>query len=67
MTERLYYTDTFLRDFDARVVACDADAGRWSVRLDRTAFYLTSGGQPHDTGQLGDAAQALDLAQSRHS
>jgi alanyl-tRNA synthetase len=27
----------------------------WRVKLDRTAFYPTSGGQPHDTGRLGDA------------
>ena len=27
----------------------------WRVKLDRTAFYPSSGGQPHDTGQLGDA------------
>ncbi|HEV2489926.1 MAG TPA: alanyl-tRNA editing protein [Candidatus Acidoferrales bacterium] len=55
MTERLYYDDSFLREFDARVVACEADGARWRVRLDRTAFYPTSGGQPFDTGKLGDA------------
>ncbi|HEX6535701.1 MAG TPA: DHHA1 domain-containing protein [Gemmatimonadaceae bacterium] len=51
MTERLYYTDSYLRDFEARVVARDSDDRR--VWLDRTAFYPTSGGQPFDTGTLG--------------
>jgi alanyl-tRNA synthetase len=56
-TERLYYTDSFLREFDATAVSCDPqEDGRWQVRLDRTAFYPTSGGQPHDTGRLDHAA-----------
>ncbi|GIU76566.1 MAG: alanyl-tRNA editing protein [Bryobacteraceae bacterium] len=50
MTERLYYTDSFLTEFDARVVR--AEDGRTRIVLDRTAFYPTSGGQPHDTGTL---------------
>ena len=56
MTERLYYHDSFLREFDAQVLACEAAGARNRVILDRTAFYPTSGGQPHDTGRLGDAA-----------
>lgn len=55
MTERLYYNDSFLREFDAQVLSCEPDNGRWRVRLDRTAFYPTSGGQPFDTGRLGEA------------
>jgi alanyl-tRNA synthetase len=51
MTDRLYYTDSYLREFDAKVVG-RADEGR-TVFLDRTAFYPTSGGQPHDLGSLG--------------
>ncbi|HKV46040.1 MAG TPA: DHHA1 domain-containing protein [bacterium] len=55
MTERLYYTDAYLRTFAARVTAVEP-AGDWGphpgVVLDRTAFYPTSGGQPHDTGTL---------------
>ena len=54
MTERLYYLDSLRRSFDARVLSCDdAGSGRFRVVLDRTAFYPTSGGQPHDTGTLG--------------
>ena len=48
MTERLYYTDSYLRDFSAHIVECIA--GGQTVYLDRTAFYPTSGGQPFDTG-----------------
>lgn len=51
MTERLYYRDCYLREFQARVIAAEADGAR--VYLDRTAFYPTSGGQPFDTGLLG--------------
>src|SRR5262245_29846761 len=50
MTERLYYTDSYLREFDARVV--DLSSDRRTVYLDRTAFYPTSGGQPFDTGAI---------------
>jgi alanyl-tRNA synthetase len=55
-TERLYYRDSFLREFDAQVVSCEQEGTRWKVVLDRTAFYPTSGGQPYDTGKLGDVA-----------
>jgi alanyl-tRNA synthetase len=53
MTERLYYHDSFLREFEARVLSCAPDGKRWRVTLDRTAFYPTCGGQPHDLGKLG--------------
>jgi len=53
-TERLYYTDPYLRDFRAHVVG-RSDDGR-TVYLDRTAFYPTSGGQPYDLGTLGGVA-----------
>ncbi len=51
MTERLYYNDSYLTEFDAKVV--DASADRTRVYLDRTAFYPSSGGQPFDLGLLG--------------
>jgi alanyl-tRNA synthetase len=59
MTERLYYQDSYLREFPARVVEI-TNAGN-TVYLDRTAFYPTSGGQPFDTGSIGGAA-VLDVA-----
>src|SRR5262249_34745667 len=54
MTERLYYTDSYLRDFTAHIVAQSDDAS--VVYLDRTAFYPTSGGQPFDTGSIAGSA-----------
>jgi alanyl-tRNA synthetase len=53
MTDRLYYTDPYLKAFDATVDRVEERDGRFVVRLDRTAFYPTSGGQPFDTGLLG--------------
>ena len=50
VTERLYYTDSYLREFRARVTGRSGDGRR--IYLDRTAFYPTSGGQPHDTGAI---------------
>src|SRR6185436_12066356 len=55
MTDRLYYTDPYLTTFDAEVVASREHDGRPAAVLNRTAFYPTSGGQPYDTGTLGDA------------
>ena len=60
MTERLYYTDSYLIDFESTVVAIRDIEGRTGVVLDRTAFYPTSGGQPFDTGTLGEA-RVLDV------
>jgi alanyl-tRNA synthetase len=56
-SERLYYSDSFLRTFSATVAnvreIADSNGKRaWQLSLDRTAFYPTSGGQPFDTGQL---------------
>ena len=54
MTERLYYHDCYLRQFQARVI--DTANGGATLYLDRTAFYPTSGGQPFDTGSIGGVA-----------
>ncbi|MDP9340156.1 MAG: alanyl-tRNA editing protein [Acidobacteriota bacterium] len=62
-TARIYYDDAFTRKFTAQVVSCEPAGApgdgspvqkQWRVKLDRTAFYPTSGGQPHDLGRLGD-------------
>ena len=55
MTEKLFYTDPFLKEFTATVLHCEEDKNGFAVRLDRTAFYPEGGGQPFDTGKLGDA------------
>src|SRR5271155_3721337 len=52
MAERLYYHDSYLTEFRAKVVDSSPDGTR--VYLDRTAFYPSSGGQPFDQGTLGD-------------
>jgi alanyl-tRNA synthetase len=63
MTERLYYSDSHLLEFDARVVSISKlEDGRAAVALDRTAFYPTGGGQPNDTGTLG-AARVVDCVE----
>lgn len=49
MTERLYYDDAYLTEFDGKITAIRPDG--WAA-LDRSAFYPTSGGQPFDTGTL---------------
>jgi alanyl-tRNA synthetase len=51
MTHRLYYSDAYRIDFTATVV--DRDASGTRVYLDASAFYPTSGGQPHDLGTIG--------------
>lgn len=52
MTERLYYADSYLTGFEARVVQGEQVGELFEARLDRTAFYPTSGGQPHDLGSI---------------
>ena len=48
-TERLYYNDSYVREFSAEVLEVDG----LTAYLDRTAFYPSSGGQPFDIGTLG--------------
>lgn len=60
-TNLLYASDAYLRAFDATVTEVTPDGG---VVLDRTAFYPTGGGQPHDLGVLswaGGSANVLDV------
>lgn len=71
-TERFYYTDAYRTTFDARVIGCVPRPGgtgpeRFAVELDATAFYPTSGGQPFDTGRLGEArvVEVVDEADGR--
>src|SRR5438045_2179292 len=57
MTERLYYNDSFLYEFranvlDAQELKREGNQSTWALRLDRTAFYPSSGGQPFDTGRF---------------
>ena len=54
MTERLYYHDPNLLEFEATVLESGRAGERYFTVLDRSAFYPTSGGQPHDTGRIND-------------
>ena len=54
-TTKLYYEDPFLQGFTAAVTSCEEGKGGYLVTLDRTAFYPEGGGQPYDTGVLGEA------------
>ena len=55
MTEKLYYLDSHLFEFEAAVISCRAAKRGWEVVLDRTAFFPEGGGQPYDTGAIGPA------------
>lgn len=62
MTQLVYLEDAFIRELEASVVSVDADSR--AVVLDRTIFYVTGGGQPHDTGSLtwdGRSASVIDV------
>jgi len=65
-TERLYYHDSRLLEFEACVISVhEREDGQQVVTLDRTAFYPTGGGQPTDTGTLGEA-RVVDCIDADH-
>ena len=55
MTEKLYYADAYLHAFTAVVTACEPMKTGFALELDRTAFFPEGGGQPADTGFVGEA------------
>ena len=59
-TEKLYYIDSHLFDFEATVLDCRETEKGWAVILDRTAFFPEGGGQQADTGFIG-AAPVTDV------
>src|SRR5579862_7956163 len=62
MTDRLYYHDSFLYDFDA-VVREVSVSPRPALVLDRSAFYPTSGGQAFDTGVISAENEKLKVTE----
>ena len=60
MTTRLYYDNAYLTAFDAQVTSCEPTQAGYDIRLDQSAFYPTSGGQPFDTGTI-DSAHVLNV------
>lgn len=63
-TRRIYYDDAFVKEFTADILNCESEvhAGHpvWCVILNQTAFYPTSGGQPHDLGKIAGGS-VLDV------
>jgi len=53
MTEKLYYSQPHLFEFDATVLNCGPEGSGYGVVVDRTCFYPGGGGQPEDRGSLG--------------
>ena len=54
MTERIYYKDPTILEFDASIVETGKKGDQYFTILDKTAFYPTSGGQLYDTGELNN-------------
>ena len=52
MTEKLYYKNAYMKEFDALVTGCEEKNGRFLISLDRCAFYPEGGGQGGDRGYL---------------
>ena len=53
MTEKLFYLDSHIKTFKAKVLSCEKGKHGYDVILDRTAFYPEGGGQPGDRGVIG--------------
>ncbi len=56
MTEKLYFDDAYLKEFDAKVLSCEPKGALFLIELDRSAFYPEGGGQPADHGTLNGIA-----------
>lgn len=54
-TRRLYYENVYIKEFDAEVLQCREGKNGYEIILDESAFYPEGGGQPCDTGSLGEA------------
>lgn len=54
-TERLYYSDSYIKGFNATVISCEKIEKGYKAVLDKTAFFPEGGGQKPDTGFIGDA------------
>ena len=59
-TVKLYDNDSYLSEFSAKVVSCEADGDGFLTVLDRTAFFPEGGGQKYDTGSI-DGIEVTDV------
>ncbi|WP_281974993.1 alanyl-tRNA editing protein [Halobacillus litoralis] len=60
MTRKLYYEDAYNMQFQSKVIKIDQDERGHYVVLEKTAFYPTGGGQPHDKGTL-NGMEVIDV------
>ncbi len=63
MTEKLYLSDSYAKEFEAKVTQIEGN----EVRLDRTAFFPTGGGQLCDTGTLESGGRAYKVVETAKS
>ena len=61
MTDAVYYTDPYAQSLEASI----SDIGPDYVVLDRTIFYPTGGGQPGDTGVIGNGSNSIQVIDTR--
>ncbi|MFX0146112.1 MAG: DHHA1 domain-containing protein [Candidatus Hodarchaeota archaeon] len=66
MTTKLFHEDPYLQAFSSTITEHMQVSGKPAVILDQTAFYPTSGGQPHDTGRLNDVAVVDVIEEESH-
>lgn len=59
-TEKIYYLDSYTKDFTATVMSCIEKNGKFEIILDKTAFFPEGGGQSSDTGYI-DTARVTDV------
>ena len=55
MTEKIYYKDAYIKEFEATVLSCEKEKDLYKIVLDKTAFFPEGGGQTSDVGVIGDA------------
>lgn len=65
MTEKLFYKNSFMQEFDATVISCTEDKKGWAVVLDVTAFYPEGGGQPCDHGTIAWGENSVNVTDVR--
>lgn len=63
MTQKLYYENQYIKEFTAQVLSCSEGKRGYEVILDKTAFFPEGGGQPGDTGFIGNA-EVIDTVES---
>ena len=61
MTEKLYYQDSYLSEFEAKVLSCAQKGNKYEVVLSGTAFFPEGGGQTADTGILSEGEKTVQV------